>query len=121
MMKNKITLLDIKHAMRDSKFRDNLPPEFNEDMQKYLKNPNCQPCNTNLYAKILKECKKQIQEYYPGKEISSLDEELEQANHWMVFSCGINELEQKLKKLSPLPKQIVMARWQDQITVVVNE
>jgi hypothetical protein len=106
--------------MRDKKFREILPPELNEEIQKYLKDPGCQ-CNTPLYVKILKEYRKQIQEYYPGKEILSLDEELEQANHWYVINCNINELEKKLKALNPLQKQIAIARWEDQVTVIINE
>jgi len=119
-MKIKITLLDIKHAMRDSRFRDSLPLEFQEDIQKYLSNPGCQ-CNNPIYARIIKECKNQIQEYYPNKEIATPEEELKEANHWSVINCNVNELEKKLRDLNPLHKQISMARYQDQITVVINE
>jgi len=123
-MKNKITLLDIKQAMRDSRFRDSLPQEFQEefreDVQKYLKNPSCK-CNTPIYLKVIKECKKQVQEYYPNKEIVIPEDEIEQANHWTVINCSINELEKKLKQLNPIQKQISMARYQDQITVLINE
>jgi hypothetical protein len=119
-MKNKITLLDIKQAMKDSRFRDSLSPEFQEDVKKYLSNPGCQ-CNNPIYLRIIKECKKQIQEYYPNKEIVLPEEELQAANHWMVINCKVEELEKKLKELNPLHKQISMARYQDQITVVINE
>lgn len=119
-MKTKITLLDIKQAMKDSRFRDSLPTELNEDVQKYLKNPGC-GCNNPLYLRLIKDYKEQIQKYYPGKEITPPENELEQAGNWNVINCNINELEKKLKALNPLQKQIVMARWQDQVTVIIHE
>ena len=118
---NKITLLDIKQAMRNSKFRNSLPPEINDDIQKYLKNPGCQTCNAPIYTRIIKECRKQIQEFFPGKEIISPEDEIKEASHWQVINCSIIELEGRLKKLNPLHKQIAMARWQDQITVIIHE
>ncbi len=105
--------------MRDQRFRNSLPVDLKEDVEKYLENPSCGSCNISLYKKIIKKCKEQIKRYYPGKTI--VEPEEEQINYWRVFSCNINELEQKLKSIPKIPKQIAMARWQDQITVVINE
>jgi 2-oxoglutarate dehydrogenase complex dehydrogenase (E1) component-like enzyme len=106
--------------MRDKRFRDKLPLDLDDEIQKYLNNPGCQ-CNTPLYIKVLRECKKQIEEYYPGKEISLSEDEIEKSGYWSVINCNINELEKKLKDLNPLHKQIAIARWQDQATVIIHE
>jgi hypothetical protein len=105
--------------MRDRRFRDRLPPELKEDVEKYLKNPSCK-CNSPLYDKIAISCKSQIQEYFPNKKfVEEID--IRPQSIWMVINCHIGELEGRLKKLSPGDKKIAIARWQDQVTVVVEE
>lgn len=115
---NQVTLLDIKQAMRDHRFREKLPAKFEKDIEEYLKDPNCK-CNSDLYLKIIRECKSQIQEYFPGKKIIDPDQEIETS--WKVINCHIDELESELRKLSFRPKQLQVARYQDQITVVMRE
>lgn len=117
----KITLLDIKQAMKDSRFRENLPVSVQDDVKQYLKNPGC-ACNTPIYAKILRECQQQIREYYPGREIVTLEQEVSELaqNHWTVINCHIDDLEKQLRRLPFGRKQIDVARYQDQVTVVVN-
>lgn len=119
---NKISLLEVKQALRDGRFRSSLPQELQPDMEKYLQNPGC-ACNTKFYRRILQECKKQLVAYFPGKEIEDVDEELLKLaeNNWTVFSCHIGELENKLRKLPRGRKQIAVARWEDQVTVIVND
>lgn len=118
----KVGLTDIKNALRDSRFRDALPKTYQDDIVKYLNNPTC-TCNVPLYRKILKECKDQLIKYFPNSEI--LDEEKEISNlaenHWTVINCSIFELEDRLRKLPKGRKQIDVARFEDQVTVVVNE
>ena len=104
--------------MRDSRFREKLPPELIKDVEEYLKDPNCK-CNSPLYIKIIRDCKKQVQEYFPGKKI--IDPEEESQTNWIVINCKISELESKLRKLSPKQMQISMARYMDEITVVIRE
>jgi hypothetical protein len=118
---SKITILDVKSALKDSRFRLTLPKEYEKDIDEYLKNPNC-PCHVPLYKKIIKECKEQLERYYPGREISSIQEEVSRIaeNQWQVINCHIDELEPNLRKLGPGRKQISMARYEDQITIVVN-
>lgn len=115
-----ISLLDIKQAMADQRFRDSLPPELQEDVQKYLSNPSCK-CNVPIYVRIFKECQKEIQNYFPGRTIGELDENIKKQNHWTVINCHITELEKKLKQLPIGAKQLAVARYEDQVTVVVNE
>jgi len=122
MKKSEITLLDIKTALRDPKFREKLPAIVKDDVQKYLSNPNC-TCNFPIYEKILKEAKEEIQKYFPEKEYRATDEKLEKLakNNFIVINCSIGELEYKLKSLRPGRKQIAVTRYEDQVTVIVNE
>ena len=38
-MSRPIGLMDVKQAMRDSRFRESLPASMRDDIQKYLNNP----------------------------------------------------------------------------------
>lgn len=116
-----ISLLEIKQALKDSRFRDVLPKSFSEDIQKYLNNPGC-ACNTPFYRKIIQECPKQLQEYFPGRTIPDLEKEFKELsqNNWQVINCHINELETELKKLGAGRKQLAISRYEDQVTVIVN-
>ena len=64
-------------------------------------------------------------EYFPTKEAAT-PEEIEKnvekfvKNEWQVINCHINELATELRKLGGGRKQLDIARWQDQATVVVN-
>lgn len=119
----KITLQEVKNAMKDIKFRLSLPPEFKEDIQKYEQNPGC-ACNLGVYKHIIKDASKQLKAYYgEDKEIEYIEEDLNKLaeNHWSVINCTIHDLEAKLKALASGRKQIAIARYEDQITVIVNE
>lgn len=117
-----ISLNDVKSALRDSKFREKIPESCQIEVQKYLQNPNC-TCNIPIYTKILKECKELLKEYFPNKIHVDPDVELQKLskNNWTVINCSIGELESYLKRLGHGRKQIAVARYQDQITVIVNE
>tara|TARA_Y100000034_G_C6903595_1_gene418673 strand:+ start:2167 stop:2565 length:399 start_codon:yes stop_codon:yes gene_type:complete len=124
-IKKKITLLDIKAALRDAKFRDLLPQqdtELQRMLTEYNQNRSC-PCNRDLYGKILKEHKDALFKYFPGREPSNEEEEIRKLaeNHWTVINCHVDELEKKLKRLPPGRKQIAVTRFEDVVTVVVNE
>jgi len=121
-MANKITLLDIKHALQDARFRKTLPDSMEKELLEYNKNRNC-PCNTKLYRRIIKEAKQQLKAYFPGREVINEEEEIKKLaeNHWIVINCHINELEKKLKKLPPGRKQVEVARYEDQVTAITNE
>jgi len=114
--------MDVKQALRDSRFRESLPKELDEDIRKYQQNPGC-ACNVPLYKKIMTTAKDSLQAYFPNKTVVSLEEDAKRLaeNNFLVISCSINDLEEELKKLGPGRKQIAMARFEDQVTVVVNE
>lgn len=119
---SKISLSDIKKALKDSRFRLSLPKEMEKEVDEFLNNPGC-ACHIPLYKKIMKECKDQVKKYYPDLEVPDQEEEIRKLaeNNWSVINCHIDELEKKLSKLGPGRKQLDVARWQDQVTVVVNE
>jgi hypothetical protein len=70
--------------------------------------------------RILKECKPQIQEYFPTKTLVA-QEVVPSQNIWTVINCHIDELEGRLKQLSVGKKQIMMSRYEDQVTVIIKE
>lgn len=117
-----IGLMEIKQALRDPRFRDRLPLHLRDDVVKYLQNPGCS-CNVPFYRKVLKDCKKELQEYFPGKDILDEEKEIQMLaqNNWRVINCSIDQLEGILQKLPPGRKQVAMTRFEDQVTVVVNE
>lgn len=119
---SKIGLMEVKQALRDGRFRDSLPQELAEDVVKFLQNPGC-ACNVPIYRKILKNCKSQLQQYYPNREIEDLNEQIQKAaqNQFSVINCHINDLQSKLRQLPPGRKQIQIARYEDQVTAIINE
>lgn len=121
-MSRPIGLLDIKQALRDSRFRESLPASFKEDIQKYLQNPSC-ACNVPIYKKVLADATEQLQKYFPNRSIANLEEEAKKLaeNNFSVINCKVDELENVLRKLPPGRKQITAARYESEITVIVNE
>ncbi len=115
-----LSLLDVKQALWDKRFRD-LFPEHTELITGFLNNPGCS-CNVDLYRKLM-EHKDRLKEYFPTREIVTPKEEVEilSNNKWKVINCKAADLEKQLKKLGKGRKQIAVARWEDEVTVVVNE
>jgi hypothetical protein len=114
--------MEVKQALRDKRFRESLPGELQPEIQKYLQNPGC-ACNVPIYKKIMIEAKQQLQNYYPNRSIANLEEEASKLaeNHFSVINCHVDELEEKLRRLNPGRKQLAVARYEDRVTVVVNE
>lgn len=121
-MGKKIAISDVKKALKDERFREALPKDMERDVISFLDNPGC-ACHLPLYRKILKECGEQLSRYYPSMEIPSSDEDIVKMaeNHWTVINCHVDDLESRLRKLGPGRKQLDVARYQDQVTVVVND
>lgn len=118
---NKISIQEVKDALKDPKFRQSLPEILKEDIVKYEKNPGC-PCNLSIYRNILKFASKQLSEYYPSSEVVNPDLEFAplQENNWQVINCAASKLEDELRALGPGRMQLAVARWEDQVTVIVN-
>lgn len=112
--------MDVKQALLDSRFREKLPDSFLPDIQKFLSNPGC-GCNHPIYKKVMKEAHAELLAYFPLKtEVEEVSEKQFQ-NSWTVINCTVQELQKKLRDLPPGQKQIEIARYQDQVTVVINE
>jgi len=118
----KIGLTHIKQALMDGRFRDKLPIEMQESVAKFLSNPTC-ACNLPLYREILKNNKSLLEEYFPGKIIETEEEKIQTLakNNWSVINCNIKDLQKELRGLPPGRKQLAVTRFEDQVTVVVNE
>lgn len=121
-MTKKVSLLDVKQALRDSRFREALPAGLQEDVQKYLQNPGC-ACNVPIYRRVLRHGREALQQYYPDRDVPTPEEEAKSlsVNNWTVINCSVGELKDQLKRLPPGRKQLALARYEDQVTVVVNE
>ncbi len=118
----KISIQEVKEALKDPKFKASLPAELQEDIKKYESNPSC-PCNFSIYRNILKKAAKELMAYYPEQEIVDPDVDLPalRDNNFTVINCHVDHLERKLKELGPGSKQIAVARYDNQVTVIVNE
>jgi hypothetical protein len=118
-----ITLLDVKQAMRDSRFRNSLPEDLKSDITKYLQNPGC-ACNMPIYRNVLKHGKTQLETYFPGRIVSDIEAEdrAYHSNNFTVIDCHVSELQAKLNKLAPSRfKQITCSRYEDKVVVIINE
>jgi hypothetical protein len=122
-MADQITVLDVKNALADENFRKNLPATLQDDVNKYMQNPNCS-CNLKIYQKLMSEAKPQLQSFYPNKNLTDAPVEIKKnvnVNKFHVINCSIGELEQRMQALPPGRKQITISRWEDQVTVLINE
>lgn len=117
-----ISLLDVKRALKDGNFRKELPSSLLNDVQKFINNPSC-TCNIPIYKNVMRYGGEQLKKFYPNKVLVTPEEEEVRLakNNWSVINCSIGELEGKLKKLSAGRKQIAISRFEDQVTVIVNE
>jgi hypothetical protein len=119
-VQRRISLHDVKQALLDERFRSTLPESLIPDVDKFLSNPSCL-CNHPIYKKVMQEAKAQLMAYYPTKEITPPEEIPEPRNEWTVISCKIHELAGHLRNLPMGRKQLDIARWQDEVTVVIND
>jgi hypothetical protein len=71
----------------------------------------------------MSEAKEQLQQYFPNRSVANLDDEAKKLaeNNWRVINCKAEDLEKELKKLPSGRKQIAIARYEDMVTVIVNE
>lgn len=119
-IKRKLGILDVKQAIHDERFQK-LFPELKEDIDKAMKDPGC-PCNREIYLKFFRY-KERLEKFFPNRLVESVEEEVAKLaeNNWMVINCHISELETRLRKAFPSGRyQLAVARFQDQVTAVVN-
>lgn len=116
-----IKIETIKKALLDNSFRK-LFSEFKDEINQWINNPDCK-CNLPLYKAILSNENK-LKEYFGNNITIPHQEELdqpEQFNRWTVINCSIDELQNHLDNLEHGPKQIAIARWEDQVTLIIND
>src|SRR5579859_6211407 len=116
-----VGLMDIKAALNDDRFRK-LFPELTHEIDKYLKEPKCGACSVPVAREIMNRFPDRVEEYFPGRKVVKPDEEAAKLseNNWSVINCNIKDLEAKLRALPTGRKQLAIARYEDQVTVVVN-
>jgi hypothetical protein len=121
MTKNKVSLMEIKQALLDSRFRESLPPEIKNEVTSFLSNPSC-PCNIPLYRKVLKECREQLMRYFPEREIHDELEDIKKVaeNKWKVINCNIHDLQSEVRKLPNKRVQIAVSRYEEEVTAIAN-
>lgn len=107
---NNLTHLDIKQALNHQQFRE-LFPELKEEIGKFLQKPGCS-CNKSLFNKIHKYPER-LQKYFPTKKIAK------EEGKWKVINCNVDELEDKLRHLPQGQKLVSLARYENQVTVVI--
>ena len=79
------------------------------------------------------EAKDQLAKYFPDKFVPNAEQmapnnplaqpdvrKLAQ-NRFSVINCTVFDLEERMQKLPPGRKQITITRWEDQVTVLINE
>ena len=115
-----LSVHEIKQALLDDRFRKQLPVSLNDDIVKFLQNPGCS-CNGSIYRRVAQEAREQLLAYYPGREPLQEDKVVPPPNRWRVINCTIQELERQLQALGPGRRQVSVARYQDQVTVVIND
>jgi hypothetical protein len=110
----------VKQALKNIEFRRSLPTILKNEIQKYEQNPDC-PCNLEIYRQVLKHGVKELKEYYSSEEIVTLETPKLSENHWLILDCAIQELQVELRKLKRGRKQIAIARFEDRVSVIINE
>lgn len=112
---NSISILELKQALMDSRFH-NLFPEYSKEIKQFLVNPVCK-CNKELYDKLLTH-KDRLAKYFPTKDLK--EKLVDSSSVWKVISCHKDELESELNKLKFLTCQFSLARFEDQVTIVIK-
>jgi len=114
--------MDVRAALNDYRFRD-LFPELKHEIDKYMADPKCGACAVPVIKEILNRYPQRVEEYFPGRKVVRPDDEAKKLseNNFTVINCHVNELEERLRKLPPGRKQLAITRYEDQVTVVINE
>lgn len=117
-----VGLMDVKIALTDDRFRE-LFPELQHEIDKYLKEPKCGSCAIPVIKEILNKYPERVEKYFPNRKvIRPIDEANKLSeNNFTVINCKIHELEDKLRRLPSGRKQLAVTRYEDEVTVIVNE
>ena len=111
---NNLTISDIRQAIWDKRFQE-LFPEYQERIQQFIKDPGC-ACHTPFLHTFFQH-KDRLKKYFPTKNIVLP----EIRNDWSVLNCHIEEADKNLKSYPKTKRMIAAARWQNQLTVILND
>jgi hypothetical protein len=114
--------MDVRQALHDDRFRS-LFPELHHEIEKYVKQPKCGACAVPVVREILNKYPDRVAKYFPGRTVVRPEDEAKtlSENNFTVINCHIDQLEDKLRRLPPGRKQLAITRYEDQVTVVINE
>lgn len=117
-----VGLMDVRMALSDDRFRD-LFPELRHEIDKYLQEPKCGSCAVPVAREIMNKYPERVEKYFPNRKVIRPDDEAGKLseNKFTVINCDVAELEAKLRKLPPGRKQLAITRYENQVTVVINE
>lgn len=110
---------ELRKALWKAEFRA-LFPELKDGIHQFLSNPNCK-CNAPLFNSLL-QARDRLEQYF-GPEIEVVEQpvtEEEVRTRTFVINTSIDLLEKELRRLPVGPKHISLARFEDQITAVVQ-
>ena len=71
--------------------------------------------------KLLVQLSQNPEQMTPNNPLAATDVRKLAQNRFSVINCTVFELEETMQKLPPGRKQITMTRWEDQVTVLINE
>lgn len=117
-----VGLMDVRMALSDDRFRA-MFPELKHEIDKYLKEPKCGACAVPVVKEIMNKFPERVEKYFPNRKVLRPDDEATKLseNNFTVLNCHVNDLEDRLRRLPPGRKQIAVTRYEDQVTVIVNE
>lgn len=121
-MARPVTMMDVRAALRDDRFLAQFP-ELSGLVGRYRTQKHCGSCGVELARAIIEKYPERVREYFPGREVLTPREEaaaVAATEDYTVINCKTTELEAKLRRLPPGRKYVTVARWQDEVTVIVN-
>ena len=119
MKQTSLTVPYIIKALHNPKFRQILAGDYTEELQSFDKDPNCL-CHHKFYRLIATKEVEAFRRFYPELGELETSNELREDN-WHVINCSVEDVLDQLRKLPPGKKQVALARYEDQVTIVVNE
>lgn len=121
MSKPVITTEDLKRACKKGDFRK-LFPELRAQFDAYIQKPGCGHCAAQLISGLM-EHPERLQEYFGEVELDVTPPESFDpvgAANFSVINCSVHELEDRLNALPAAAYQITVARYEDQVTAIIN-
>ena len=121
MSKPIITAEDLKRASKKGDFRK-LFPELRAQFDGYIQKPGCGHCAAQLISGLM-GFQDRLQTYFGEVDFDVAPPESFDpvgAMNFSVINCSIPELEDRLNALPVAAYQITVARYEDQVTAIIN-